>query len=243
MATDLRGKVALVTGANSGIGRALAHHLAAAGVRLALAARSTERLAAVKERLGDADVALLPTDLAQPGEVDAMVDAALARFGRIDMLLANAGLYAPGAVADGDPDYFDQTIAVNLNSVVRATRRVLPGMMQQGSGDILVTSSISGHQALHWEPVYSATKHAIQSFVHGLRIQAAPHGVRVGAIAPGIVLNELWGYTDPAAIAAKVAAHEGLTSDDVAEAAMFMLTRPAHVTIRDLVILPQNQAI
>ncbi len=121
--------------------------------------------------------------------------------------------------------------------------RLLPQMIERKSGHVLITSSISGHLAIHWEPVYSASKHAIQSFVHGLRRQVARHGIRVGAVAPGVVLNELWGYRDAAAIEAKVAAREGLRSEDVADAVVFMLTRPAHVTIRDLVILPQNQDI
>jgi ribitol 2-dehydrogenase len=134
-------------------------------------------------------------------------------------------------------------ISLNVNSVFRSVRAVLSGMSERRSGDIIVTSSISGHQALHWEPVYSATKHAVQSFVHGVRRQAAPHGVRVGEISPGVVLNELWGYNDQASIDAKVATREGIRSEDVADAVQFMLTRPPNVTIRDLVILPQNQDI
>jgi ribitol 2-dehydrogenase len=116
-------------------------------------------------------------------------------------------------------------------------------MIAKGGGQIVVTSSVAGHQAIHWEPIYSASKHAIQAFVHGLRRQTMKHNIRVGSVAPGVVLNELWGYTDPAAINAKVAAHEGLRSEDVADAVLFMLTRPANVTIRDLVILPQIQDI
>ena len=119
----------------------------------------------------------------------------------------------------------------------------LPGLVAiaPGSGDILVTSSISGHQAIHWEPVYSASKHAVQSFVHGVRRQLLTTGVRVGAIAPGLVLNELWGISDPAEIERKANAGAGLRSEDVAEAIVFMLTRPQNVTIRDLVMLPRTQ--
>ncbi len=241
MATSLAGKVVLITGASSGIGRAMATALAREGCRLVLAARRVEQLQAVRASLHGADALVVPTDLTVPASVDAMVAATLAHFGQIDVFLANAGLYAPGDVVDGDPDFWDQTISVNVNSVFRAVRAVLPGMIARRQGDIVVTSSISGHQAIQWEPVYSATKHAIQSFVHGLRRQVAPHNIRVGAVAPGVVLNELWGFTDPALVAAKVAAHEGLMSEDIAEAVLFMLTRPAHVTIRDLVILPQNQ--
>ncbi|MEH6727330.1 MAG: SDR family NAD(P)-dependent oxidoreductase, partial [Hyphomicrobiales bacterium] len=127
--------------------------------------------------------------------------------------------------------------------VFRLVNRVLPQMTARRSGDIVITSSVSGHQAIQWEPVYSASKHAIQSFTHGLRRQVAPDNVRIGALAPGMVLNPLWGFSDSDAIDKKVAAHEGIRSEDVAEAAMFMLTRPPHVTVRDLVLLPQNQDI
>ncbi len=243
MSRDLKGKVALVTGASSGIGRALARMLAAEGAKLALVGRSAERLEAVRAEFPDTEALVIAADLAEPAEVERSVAETLARFGQIDILLANAGLYLPGDLVETDPDDFDTVIRVNVNAVFRAVRAVLPGMIERGSGEIIVTSSIAGHQALHWEPVYSATKHAVQAFVHGVRRQAAPHGIRVGAIAPGVVLNELWGYSDPAAIAAKAAAREGLLSEDVADAVLFMLTRPANVTIRDLVILPQNQDI
>jgi ribitol 2-dehydrogenase len=242
MGQDLSGKVVLVTGASSGIGRAVARALAAEGVKLALVGRSAERLGAVAAEIGG-DALVLAADLTKTGEVERVVKETLARFDRIDILLPNAGLYIPGDVVDGNPDAWDELLSVNVNSVFRLVHAVLPGMIERKAGHILVTSSISGHQALHWEPVYSASKHAIQSFVHGLRRQVAPHNIRVGAIAPGVVLNELWGYTDPAAIEAKVESREGLCSEDVADAVLYMLTRPANVTIRDLVILPQNQDI
>jgi ribitol 2-dehydrogenase len=128
-----------------------------------------------------------------------------------------------------------------VKSVFRAVRAVLPDMIARRSGDIVVTSSISGHQAIHWEPIYSATKHAVQSFVHGVRRQVAKHNVRIGSLAPGMVLNELWGLTDSEEIERRIAAHSGLRNDDVVDALLFMLTRPPHVAIRELVILPQGQ--
>jgi len=243
MAENLSGKVALVTGASSGIGRALANMLAAEGVKLALVGRSAERLQVVAKKLSAVECLVLPADLAKPAEVERVASDALARFGRIDILLANAGLYNPGKVVEGNADAWDEMLAVNVNSVFRLCRAVLPHMIKSRSGDIVVTSSISGHQVIPGEPVYSASKHAVQTFVHELRRQVAPHNVRVGAVAPGTVLNELWGFRNAADIEAKVATHDGLHSEDVAEAVLFMLTRPANVTIRDLVILPQNQDI
>lgn len=241
MGCTLAGKVALVTGASSGIGRALARRLAAEGVEVALAGRSAERLAAVAAEIGTVDTLVLPGDMEKAVEVDGAVRRTLERFGHIDILAANAGLYMPGDVVDADPDEWDRMIAVNVNAVFRLVHAVLPGMIARRAGDIVVTSSIAGHQSFREEPAYSGTKHAVQAFVHGVRRQVAPHGVRVGAVAPGTVLNPLWGYHDEDAIAAKVATREGIRSEDVAEAVLFMLTRPAHVTIRDLVILPQNE--
>ena len=116
-------------------------------------------------------------------------------------------------------------------------------MLAKVEGDIISTSSVSGHQAIQWEPVYSASKHAIQSFIHGLRRQLGAKNIRVGEVAPGTVLNELWGVVDPTEIQRRVAIGDGLQSEDVAEAVVFMLTRPRNVTIRDLVMLPRSQDI
>jgi len=240
MAGELTGKTALVTGASSGIGRATAVAMAAAGARLALSGQSEDRLRAVAQTIGK-DALVLPADLAEKGGPEAVVAQALAAFGRIDILVANAGIYVPGEVATGDPAEWDRMFAVNVQAVFRMVRAVLPGMIACRTGDIVVTSSIAGHQVFREEPVYSATKHAVQAFVHGLRRQVAPDGIRVGSVAPGTVLNALWGYHDEGRVASKVASHEGLRSEDVADAVMFMLTRPPHVTIRDLVILPQNE--
>jgi ribitol 2-dehydrogenase len=163
------------------------------------------------------------------------------RFGPVDILFANAGSYVAGDVASGDPEEWDRVVDINVKSVFRAVRAVLPDMIARRPGDIVVTSSISGHQTIPWEPIYSATKHAVQLFVHGVRRQVAKHNVRVGSLAPGMVLNEVWGLTDPDEIDRRVAAHSGLRNDDVVDALLFMLTRPPHVAIRDLVILAQNQ--
>jgi ribitol 2-dehydrogenase len=237
---DLAGKIVVVTGASSGIGRATIRALAAQGCRIALVARESDRLRKVAAEIGEAAF-VVPTDLARPDETDRMVDSVLEHFGRIDVLLANAGIYIHGDVAEGDPDDWDRLLQINVASVFRAVRRVLPGMIARGQGDVLVTSSISGHQAIPWEPIYSASKHAIRSFVHGLRRQVLKQDIRISSVSPGMVLNELWGIASQDEIDRRAEAREGLRSEDVTEAILFALTRPRNVTIRDLVMLPAGQ--
>lgn len=189
---SIRGKVAIVTGASSGIGRAIARLFAAEGARLALAARSTDKLEKLAGEIGPAPL-ILSIDLAQPVEVERMVAETLAHFGRVDVLMANAGVYIPGEAAEGDPSAWDNLLAVNVSSVFRSVRAVLPGMIAQGSGDIIVTSSIAGHQALRGSPStarpsmpcrLSFTRFAARShrttFVSG-RWRPAPFSTNCGA--------------------------------------------------------------
>lgn len=236
---SLRGKVIIITGASSGIGAATARALANLGCSLVLAARSAEKLDALATALGPTALSV-PADVTNAADVSRMVSKALERFGHIDVLLANAGIYIPGKVAEGHPDDWARLIDVNINGVFRCVSAVLPHLIAQKSGDILVTSSISGFVDIVWEPVYSASKHAIQSFVHTLRRQMIPYGIRVGSIAPGTVANELWGLAEEEEIARRVEARTHLRSEDVANAIVFMLSQPSHVNISDLVILPHG---
>jgi ribitol 2-dehydrogenase len=241
--TVLEGKVAVITGASSGIGRAYAHTLSADGVRLVLVGRSTERLTEVAGSLPSPAV-ILAGDIALAETSEEAVRLALAEFGRLDIVVANAGLYAGGSVQDIPADVIQEMVSVNVFGVMATIRAALPHFVASGAGDVIVTSSVSGHQAIFWEPVYSATKHAVQAFVSTTRRQLVGTGVRVGAIAPGVVLNELWGFDESADdVGEHVQNRTGIRSEDVAEAVLFMLTRPPHVTIRDLVILPTDQEI
>lgn len=232
----------MITGASSGIGRATARRLAGGSVGLVLAGRSLDRLEVLAAELASlTEVITVAGDLTRPGQVERLAERALARFGRLDVLFANAGVYLAGPVSEGDPDAWQQLIDTNLTSVMRLVHALLPPMLERGSGDLVVTSSISGHQAIAWEPVYSASKHALQAFVHGLRRQVCSKGVRVISIAPGKVLNELWGFPEDAVPEQDLARGAGITSEDVAEAVAFALSRPRHVTVRDLVLLPSSQ--
>jgi ribitol 2-dehydrogenase len=242
MDAGIEGKVVIITGASSGIGRAVARRFAGRGAKLVLAGRSEDRLARLVAELGP-DVCPVSGDLTAPGETARLVQKAVEAFSRVDILFANAGTYVAGDVADGDPDAWSRLVDTNVTAVFRLVHAALVPMMAERSGDVVVTSSISGHQAIAWEPVYSASKHAVQAFVHGLRRQVAEYGVRVASLAPGRVVNELWGIGSEAEIEAEVAAGTGLRSEDVAEALEFMVTRPPHVTVRDLVMLPCRQDI
>ncbi|TKW67056.1 MAG: SDR family oxidoreductase [Paracoccus denitrificans] len=242
MMSEMKDKVALVTGASSGIGLATAELLAAAGAKVALVARSTDKLEAAAARIGPNAIAIA-ADLTAAGASAELLENVAGQFGPVDILMANAGVYLAGDLVENDPADIDRVLQTNIGAVFQIVRAALPGMIERGEGDIVITSSVAGHQAIPWEPVYSASKHAVQSFTHGLRQQVGPQNIRVQAIAPGVVLNDLWGISDQAEIDAKAATGNGLRSEDVAEAVMFMLTRPRNVTIRDLVILPRAQAI
>ena len=239
MSQSLAGKVAIITGASSGIGEAAARLLAQQGCKLTLAARSVDKMQALAAEL-PADTLVVRADMTQPADISAMVERTLERFGRVDILLANAGIWIRGQFAEGDLDVYSTLLKINVDGVLRCVHAVIPQMKKQGKGDIIVTSSISGHHDLHGEPVYSASKNAVQTFVHTVRRQLAPAGIRVMSLAPGPVANPMQGLHDPNDIR-RVSEEDRdyLTSVDCAEALLYMLTRPPHVTIRDLVMLPQ----
>jgi ribitol 2-dehydrogenase len=242
MSKSLQDQVAVVTGASSGIGLAIARELAARGARLVLGARSQAKLDEAVAGLGEAAIAVR-TDVTDTGGVEALIEAAIERHGRIDILIANAGVYSGGDFAGADLAGLLGLMDTNVGGVLRTVHAALRHMIPAGSGDIVITSSVSGHQVIAWEPVYSASKHAVHALTHGVRRQLTGTGVRIGSVAPGVVLNDLWQVTDAAAVADGVAAGTGLRSEDVADAVLYMLTRPSHVNIRDLVILPVNQEI
>jgi ribitol 2-dehydrogenase len=234
--------VAVVTGSSSGIGLAIARSLSARGAHVVLTARSADRLKAAAADLPGPTTAI-PADVTDPAAAETVVGGVLAEHGRIDVLVANAGIYVQGNVWENDPEDMAGLISTNVTGVLRFVRAVLPAMRERGRGDVVVTSSVSGHQAIPWEPVYSASKHALQAFVHGVRRQLIGSGVRIMSIAPGIVLNDLWAVSDASQVEEGVATGNGMRSEDVADAVTFMLDRPRHVTVRDLVLLPTNQPI
>lgn len=241
MSSDLSGKVAIITGASSGIGAALARALSGAGCRLTLAARSLDKLQALADEL-PGETLVVRADMLQAADIENMAARTQERFGAVDVLCANAGIFIQGDFADYDMEAVSDMLRINIEGVLRCAHAVIPSMREQSSGDILVTSSIAGHAELHRGPAYGATKHAIETIVNTLRRQLAGAGIRVMSLAPGKVANELWGYEDAAEIE-RLSVVEGgwLRSDDVAAAGLFMLSRPRHVTVRTVVMVPRHQ--
>lgn len=237
MAESLAGKGAAITGAASGIGLACAQALAREGARVVLIDRDAEALDAACHALG-AGCFALQMDVTDPAAVAAMVPGILARAGRLDIFHANAGSYVGGAVVEGDPDAWDRMLNLNINASFRAVQAVLAHMLPLGTGDVVMTSSIAGVVPVVHEPIYTASKFAIQAFVHTVRRQVAPNGVRVGAVLPGPVVTALIKDWPEDKLRAELASGGLMEASEVAEAVLFMLTRPRNVTIRDLVILP-----
>ncbi|WP_417522821.1 SDR family oxidoreductase [Marinovum sp.] len=239
MARDLEGRTIAITGAASGIGLACARACLASGAQVALVDRAEDRLATLCKELGERAVPVV-TDLLEPASVDQMLPRILDRMGHLDVFHANAGGYVGGDASEGDPDEWDRVLHLNVNAAFRTVRAVLPHMKERGTGDIIMTSSIAGVVPVMWEPIYTASKHAVQAFTHTVRRQMAPHGIRVGAVLPGPVVTALLDDWPKAKMDEALANGSLMQPDDVADCVHFMLTRPRHVTIRDLVILPNS---
>ena len=239
MAGELQGKVAVVTGAASGIGLASAEAMLASGARVVMADRDEAALTALHDKHGDAMIPLI-IDLLDPKDCATLVPKVLDKAGRLDILHANAGSYVGGDLVDADNAAIDRMLNLNVNVVMKNVHDALPHMIGRGSGDIIVTSSLAAHFPTPWEPVYASSKWAINCFVQTVRRQVFKHGIRVGSISPGPVITAL--LKDWPAEKLREAKESGslLEASEVANVVMFMLTRPRGMTIRDVVMMPTN---
>ena len=239
MAGELDGKVAVVTGAASGIGLASAEAMLAAGARVVMADRDEAALKALRDKHGGAVIPLV-IDLIDPKACAALAPRVLEQTGQIDILHANAGTYVGGDLIDADTGAIDRMLNLNVNVVIKNVHDVLPHMIGRRTGDIVVTSSLAAHFPTPWEPVYASSKWAINCFVQTVRRQVFKHGIRVGSISPGPVVTAL--LADWPAEKLKEARESGslLEAAEVANVVIFMLTRPRGMTIRDVVMLPTN---
>ncbi|GAC1043628.1 SDR family oxidoreductase [Rhizobium sp. No.120] len=234
---ELKGKIAAVTGAASGIGLASSEAIIAAGAKVVLIDRDQRALASVCERLGDFAIPLV-VDLLDPEQCAGLLDGILAKVDRLDIFHANAGTYIGGDLVEASLDAIDRMLNLNVNAVIKNVRTVAPHMIGRGTGDIIVTSSVAGHSAIPWEPVYSPSKWAMTSFVQAMRRQLLKSGVRVGSVSPGPVISALLADWPEENLRKAKEAGALIEPKEVADAIMFMLTRPRNVTIRDVVVLP-----
>ena len=190
MARELEGKVAVVTGAASGIGLASTEAMLAAGSRVVMVDRDEAALKALCNKHGDAVIPLV-IDLLDPKDCATLLPRVLEKAGQLDILHANAGTYVGGDLVDADTGAIDRMLNLNVNVVMKNVHDVLPHMIERRTGDIIVTSSLAAHFPTPWEPVYASSKWAINCFVQTVRRQVFKHGIRVGSISPGPVISAL----------------------------------------------------
>lgn len=239
MTQQLSGKTAAITGAASGIGLECARAMIAAGADVVLIDRSSERLAKVCTDLGPNAHPLI-VDLLDGEATSSILPKIVDLVGGVDIFHANAGAYIGGGVADGDPDRWDLVLNLNTGAVFRSVHAVLPHMIAKQSGDIVFTSSVAGVTPVAWEPIYSASKYAVQAFLHATRRQLIADNVRMGAVLPGPVITPLLDDWPKAKMEKALASNSLMEAKEVADAVMFMVTRPPGVVVRDLTILPQG---
>lgn len=249
MKQDLSGKVALITGASSGIGAATAHAFAAAGIKVALAARRVDRLEALKTEIvfSGGEALIIKMDVADANSVNAGVGKVMEAWGRIDILFNNAGLMPASWVDEVKSDEWNRMVDVNFKGVLNTTAAVLPVMVAQQSGHIFNTSSIAGRKVMAGLTVYSATKFAVSAFSEGLRMEVGKkHNIRVTCIQPGAVDTELFDQTQDAAARQRLVDYTSeitcLQASDIADSVLFAAQSPKHVNVAELFVLPTQQA-
>ncbi|HYQ82118.1 MAG TPA: SDR family NAD(P)-dependent oxidoreductase [Anaeromyxobacteraceae bacterium] len=239
----LRGRVALVTGASSGIGEATARALAAAGARVAAVARRRERLETLAGASGGA-IAAEAGDVSTQAGASGAVAFAVRTFGRLDLLVSNAGVMLLGPVEEAKPDELRRMVELNLLGVMYASQAALPHLVA-ARGDLVVVSSVAAKAARGGFAGYGASKFGVSAYAEALRQEMSPRGVRVITVVPGLVTTELAGHVTHApsrrAIEERMAALTPLRPEDVAEAVLWAVSRPPQVAVGEIVIRPTGQ--
>lgn len=230
--SSLEGKVALVTGASRGVGAAVARALAREGASLGLVSRSGDGL-------GIEDAVAGPADVRSPADVERIVAETVDRFGRLDIVVANAGVGAYGPFVDLDPDVLEEIVDVNVKGTLYTIRAALPHLLATGAGDVVTVASVAGLRGLPLESVYCASKFAQVGFTRSLDHELREHGVRCTNVCPGGVATDFAmgrGRT-PDMPELKTM----MSSEDVAEVVLFVLTRPRHFRMLDAAFRPVTE--
>jgi NADP-dependent 3-hydroxy acid dehydrogenase YdfG len=243
----INGKVVAITGASSGIGEATAHHLAALGAPVALGARRTDRLDRVVAEIEAAggEAVAVRVDVTEPDDLRSLVDVAVERFGRLDVLVGNAGVTRISTVADLDVEGWSAMIDVNVKGVLHGIAAALPVFRRQGSGHLVTVVSTSGLKIVPTQAVYAGTKNAVRTLLEGLRQESTDGVLRTTSISPGYVRTELVDHAvDDPAVREEVRrsmADLGIDPTAVARAIAFAIDQPDDVEIGDLTIRPTRQ--
>lgn len=237
---ELSQKVAIITGASSGIGKAIAQNLDAAGMKLVLTARSQDKLEQLAASLQQAKV--FAAVITEPDVPQQLVDFTLQSFGRLDVVINNAGAMTVGSIEEVDIEAICQMVRLNVESVYRLAYVALRHFKQAGSGFLINTSSIAGLKTAPQYGAYNGTKYAVEAFTDALRMELAGTGIKVAAIAPGTVdtgLYDHWNQDDKGWIMSGGA----LQPEDIARSVRFVLEQPDHVLIPRLLVVPANQPV
>ncbi|MGH8015082.1 MAG: SDR family oxidoreductase [Candidatus Zixiibacteriota bacterium] len=242
---ELKDKIVFITGASSGIGEACARAFSHAGCRLILAARRADRLKLLAASLKSPSH-LIQLDVRDRYAVEAAVTELPEEWQKIDILLNNAGLSRGlDKFQDGDPEGWDEMIDTNVKGLLYVSRAVLPGMVKRNSGHVINIGSIAGHEVYPKGNVYCASKFAVDAITRGMRIDLVDTGVRVTTVDPGLVeteFSEVRYYGDKERAKKTYQGYRPLSGDDIADAVVWAASRPAHVQIAEIIILPKDQA-
>lgn len=246
MSSNIDGKVVVITGASSGLGEASARLLSAQGARVVLGARREDRLnSLVKELTGSGGAALaVATDVTRCAEVKRLVDTAVAAYGRIDVMINNAGLMPQSFLERLRIDEWDRMIDVNIKGVLYGIAAVLPAMKAQQSGQIINVSSVAGHKVGAGSAVYSATKFAVRALTEGLRQEVKPYGIRTTVLSPGAVASELPASVTEPDIAQRMQSFYdaiAIPPDSFARAVAYAMCQPPDVDVNEIVFRPTRQ--
>jgi len=247
--TDLRGKWALVTGATSGFGLATAHAIAALGCHVAITGRREDRLTAAAHAIRErhrVETETLSFDVRDASAARSVLGGAVHLLSRLEILVNNAGLaLALDSIQSGDPADWDQMIDTNVKGLLYVTRLVLPGLVERRRGHVVNIGSVAGHQVYAGGAVYCATKYAVRALSDALRYDVLGTGVRVSNVEPGLAETEFSEVRFKGDRARAKSVYQGLvplSAEDVADAVVWCLTRPAHVNVQSVLILPTDQA-
>ncbi|PDS63037.1 oxidoreductase [Rhizobium anhuiense] len=244
MTENIKDKVVVITGASSGLGEATARRLSNEGAKLILGARRLDRLQALAAELSLDNESVLKTDVTDRSQVKALVDLAVNKHGRIDVIINNAGLMPSSMLDKLHVDEWDRMIDVNLKGVLYGVAAALPVMIKQKSGQIINVSSVAGHKVGPGGVVYAATKHAVRVITEGLRQEVKPYNIRTTIVSPGAVATELTDtITDKDVAAGMKAVYESaISADSFARAVVFAISQPDDVDINEILFRPTSQA-